>query len=115
MASRNTFRDSATIAIFEKGEVEARIDVEPQRIKPAQSQIGFKYMSERKLAEKHLDTNELATRWRMSATTLRNWRWIGKGPIALKLGSRVVYRVSDVEQFEQAALNVNTSCPGGAQ
>jgi hypothetical protein len=45
----------------------------------------------------------------MSETTLRNWRWSGRGPVALKLGGRVVYRLSDVEAFEAAHLQSSTS------
>jgi len=48
----------------------------------------------------HLTTQDLARRWSFSEATLRNWRWAGKGPPALKLGSRVVYRLTDVEAFE---------------
>jgi hypothetical protein len=48
----------------------------------------------------HLDSADLAARWRVSEGTLRNWRWSGRGPNALKIGSRVRYRVADVEAFE---------------
>ena len=51
--------------------------------------------------ELHLDENKLAERWSMSARTLQRWRQQGKGPHFLKLGGRVVYRLTDVEAFER--------------
>lgn len=49
----------------------------------------------------HLNQFELAKRWRMSQRTLERWRWQGIGPVYLKLGMRIVYRMSDVLAFEQ--------------
>jgi len=54
----------------------------------------------------HLNQFELAKRWRMSQRTLERWRWQGIGPVYLKLGMRIVYRVSDVEAFEQRGEHV---------
>lgn len=48
----------------------------------------------------HLTQNELATRWRLSPRTLERWRSKGTGPEFLKLGSRCVYRLADIETFE---------------
>lgn len=50
----------------------------------------------------HLNQNELAARWGISHRTLERWRWAGEGPRFVKLGGRVVYRLPDVEYFEQA-------------
>ena len=44
----------------------------------------------------HLDQKDLAERWNMSPRTLEQWRWRGVGPKYLKLGGRVIYRLSDV-------------------
>jgi Helix-turn-helix domain len=50
----------------------------------------------------HLSTQELAERWNISRRTLDRWRWVGAGPVFLKLGGRVVYRLADIEAFEEA-------------
>ena len=57
----------------------------------------------------HLSTRDLATRWNISQRTLDRWRWAGEGPSFLKLGGRVVYRVADIEAFEQQQLRSCTS------
>lgn len=48
----------------------------------------------------HLTQDELARRWRISPRTLERWRWLSQGPAFLKLGSRIAYRLADVEAFE---------------
>lgn len=53
---------------------------------------------------KHLNQIELARRWGLSHRTLERWRWLGEGPAFMKLGGRVVYRLEDVEAFEQDRL-----------
>lgn len=50
----------------------------------------------------HLNEQELADRWNISVRTLQRWRSIKKEPAFLKLGSRVVYRLVDVEACEEA-------------
>lgn len=47
-----------------------------------------------------LKQEELARRWRMSGRTLEAWRLKGIGPSYIKVGSRVLYRLSDVELAE---------------
>ncbi len=59
----------------------------------------------------HLDQKDLAKRWLMSPRTLEQWRWQGRGPRYLKIGGRVVYRLSDIEAFEAANLHANTVGP----
>ena len=58
---------------------------------------------------------ELAVRWGISHRTLERWRWTGEGPKFLKVGGRVVYRLCDVEEYEQAMIRSSTSDPGHAQ
>jgi hypothetical protein len=53
----------------------------------------------------------LARRWLISPRTLEQWRWQGRGPRFLKIGGRVVYRLSDIEAFESANLHANTFGP----
>jgi predicted DNA-binding transcriptional regulator AlpA len=52
---------------------------------------------------------QLAARWGISHRTLERWRWTGEGPKFVKLGGRVVYRLSDIEEYEQAMIRSSTS------
>ncbi len=53
---------------------------------------------------RHLDQIELSRRWTISPRTLERWRWRNEGPAYLKIGGRVVYRLEDVEAYEQQRL-----------
>jgi hypothetical protein len=55
-----------------------------------------------KMSETCLNQIDLARRWRISPRTLERWRWLGEGPQYLKLGGRVLYRVADIEAYEQS-------------
>lgn len=48
----------------------------------------------------HLNQVELAARLKISPRTLERWRWAGEGPAFLKIGGRVVYRLEDIEAYE---------------
>jgi predicted site-specific integrase-resolvase len=61
------------------------------------------------MPRKHLNQIELADRWRISHRTLERWRWVGEGPAFLKVGGRVLYRLEDVEAYEQARLRQSTA------
>ncbi|MFC7333110.1 helix-turn-helix transcriptional regulator [Rhodocista pekingensis] len=52
---------------------------------------------------------ELAARWRISHRTLERWRWTGEGPKFLKVGGRVVYRLTDIEEYEEMMIRSSTS------
>lgn len=58
---------------------------------------------------------ELAERWQISEATLERWRTEAGGPVFLKLGAQVRYRVSDVEAFEAEVLRESTKSDGGVQ
>jgi hypothetical protein len=58
---------------------------------------------------------ELAERWRISEATLERWRTESNGPLFLKLGNQVRYRVQDVEAFEEVALRGSTKTDGGVE
>ena len=60
---------------------------------------------------RHLNQVELARRWSLSPRTLERWRWEGRGPWYLKIGGRVVYRLSDIEAYE-AGRQRNVIVPG---
>ena len=43
----------------------------------------------------------------MKSSTLRQWRYQARGPAYHKFGSRVFYRVSDIERFmEQSRVSI---------
>lgn len=56
------------------------------------------------LQKQCLNQKELARRWGLSHRTLERWRGVGQGPQYLKLGGRVLYRLADIEAFEQSQL-----------
>ncbi len=55
---------------------------------------------------------ELAERWQISEATLERWRTEVGGPVFLKLGAQVRYRVRDVEAFEAEVLRASTKPHG---
>ena len=52
----------------------------------------------------HINQVELSRRWRLSPRTLERWRYQSTGPQYLKVGGRVVYRLSDIEAHEAEQL-----------
>jgi len=56
---------------------------------------------------RHLTQLELAERWRISEATLERWRSEGLGPQYLKLHGRVLYRLVDIEAYEEACIRVS--------
>ena len=64
------------------------------------------------MAIKHLTQNELATRWNLSPRTIERWRSNGEGPRFVRLGNRVMFRLEDIEAFEeQHLLESNSGAP----
>jgi hypothetical protein len=53
---------------------------------------------------RHLTQRELADRWNKSEATIERYRSDGVGPMYLKIGGKVMYRIEDIEQFERACL-----------
>ncbi len=53
---------------------------------------------------RHITQQELAIRWNKSKGTIERYRSDGKGPQFLKIGGRVMYRIEDIEAFEQLCL-----------
>ena len=60
---------------------------------------------------RHLNQVELSRRWSISPRTLENWRWRSEGPVYLKIGGRVAYRLDDIEAFEARQVRM----PGQAR
>ena len=56
---------------------------------------------------------ELAERWQISEATLERWRTEAGGPVFLKLGAQVRYRLRDVEAFEAEVLRESAKSDGG--
>lgn len=58
---------------------------------------------------KHLNQHQLAERWDISEASLERWRSEGIGPVFLKLQGRVLYRLEDIETYENDCLRKSTS------
>jgi hypothetical protein len=61
------------------------------------------------MAIQHINQVELSRRWRLSPRTLERWRYKGTGPQFLKVGGRVVYRLTDIEAFEAEQLQATAT------
>ena len=48
----------------------------------------------------------------LEVSTMRRWRWAGRGPRYLKLGGAVRYDPADIEAFKEASRRASTSDPG---
>ena len=55
---------------------------------------------------------EAAERLGLQESTLANWRWSGRGPQHLKVGSRVRYRLCDLADWLDAHTRISTSDGG---
>jgi hypothetical protein len=66
------------------------------------------------MSETCLNQIDLARRWRISPRTLERWRWLGEGPRYLKLGGRVLYRIADIEAYEQSIICLTKADGSGA-
>lgn len=62
------------------------------------------------LVERFLSPQALAERWDMDDGTLANWRVAGTGPIYVRIGGNIRYRIKDVIAWEDE----NTVHPIGA-
>lgn len=66
----------------------------------------------------HLSQKHLAARWRVAEATLERWRSDGLGPQYLKINGRVLYRLCEIQEFENASLRgvaTNSSQQGQPQ
>lgn len=52
---------------------------------------------------KFLTPKDVSVRWdgRVAVGTLRNWRWLKRGPPFVRLGRRVMYQVNDLIAWEK--------------
>lgn len=56
-----------------------------------------------------LTTRELANRWNLKYKTVSNWRCTGYGPKYHRMGTRINYRLEDIEKFELSKQCRSTS------
>jgi|TARA_R110002124_G_scaffold81491_1_gene214850 hypothetical protein len=45
--------------------------------------------------------HELSLRWSISGRTLERWRYERSGPNYVRIGGRVLYRISEIEEYER--------------
>ena len=69
-------------------------------------------MTEITLAPALVNETEAARALGLKVTTLRRWRWAGKGPVFHKIGSAVRYHPEDLTTFIDAARRNSTSDRG---
>ena len=60
------------------------------------------------MSDTHLNQHQLGLRWGLSPRTLERWRWAGFGPPHMKIGGRILYRLSDIETYETSHLREGT-------
>ncbi len=55
-------------------------------------------------ARQLLTEKMLADRWVCSVARLQRWRTVGEGPPYLKIVGKILYRLEDIEAYEEACL-----------
>lgn len=63
----------------------------------------------------NLSEKEAADYLGLTVHTMRRWRWSGDGPRFLKMGSRCLYPVAELEAYQASCLRRSTSDPGPTQ
>jgi hypothetical protein len=56
-----------------------------------------------------INQRTLSDRWSVSERTLERWRWRGHGPRYIKLGNRVMYKLEDIEDYENVHSKARTT------
>lgn len=46
--------------------------------------------------------DELSKYWQVKKGTLQKWRSLGIGPVYIKIGGKVFYRIEDIIEFEKS-------------
>jgi predicted site-specific integrase-resolvase len=49
----------------------------------------------------YMSTQQLADMWGVKKATVQQWRTLGTGPVYIKLGRRVIYRKTDIINYER--------------
>ena len=66
------------------------------------------------MTDQLLTPEQVAGILKLSPATLARWRWDGSGPPFIKIGGRVRYAESDVEQFIHNGIRTSTSDHGSS-
>jgi transposase-like protein len=67
------------------------------------------FEKEKKMPSPNLTGKILAERWNIRPATLRQWRWNDRGPKFFKAGGRVLYKIQEIEKFEEKTLRESTT------
>lgn len=65
------------------------------------------------MSRRMLDTKASAEYLGLSPNTLSRWRWSGDGPVFVKLGNAVRYRIEDLDAFIAGGVRKHTSSRAG--
>ncbi len=57
----------------------------------------------------HFDQLQLAERWGLPPKTLERWRVLGIGPKFIRLPGKVIYRLCDIDDYENECLVSSTA------
>ncbi len=57
----------------------------------------------------YITAHQLGRRWQLAPKTLEKWRCKGVGPKYVKVGSRILYRMADIQDFERQGLRVGNT------
>jgi hypothetical protein len=60
-----------------------------------------------------IQPEELAQRWAVTEDTLKNWRYLNKGPNFTRIGFTIRYRLADVEEYENKGLTITREGKSG--
>ena len=55
-------------------------------------------------SREYLTLAEVAERYRTTPATVRYWRHCGRGPRGVRIGTRVLYPLSEIERFDRELL-----------
>ncbi len=69
-------------------------------------------MAQSKDTEQLLNEYEASARLNLAVSTLRKWRWAGRGPRFVKLGAAVRYERTELELYIEASRRRSTSDTG---
>lgn len=73
----------------------------PKSLNNAQSEVGSDILD---ALPNRATEAQLARHWGVSRRTLQRWRAIGYGPAWMLIGGRVLYRRTDILEFEETTL-----------
>ena len=74
--------------------------------------VGAKAVATRDIIPALVDEHQAARILGLSVKTLRRWRWAGKPPNFVKIGSAVRYEPSELRALIDAGRRKSTSDPG---